>query len=165
MHETWWNHTRTSFPMAHFSAKHHAIKLQALKVRLKVQKRLLLSWELRWWRKTAREFEEKQAFFRVLPFFSGLSVVYTTSTFSTFSTHLSILALLQLSTPALFWALFLKTVCQHFFFSWWLPAMVGGCAHGWSFQFSYFRQNSRKSQQMKRKCLVADSRWQTVGLW
>ena len=39
------------------------------KVRLTVKKRSLLSWEHRWWRKTARKFEEKQAFFRALPFF------------------------------------------------------------------------------------------------
>ena len=40
------------------------------KVRMTVKKRALLSWEHRWWRKTARRFEEKQAFFWVLPFFS-----------------------------------------------------------------------------------------------
>ena len=40
------------------------------KVRLTVQKRSLVSWKHSWWRKTARKFEEKQAFFGVLPFFS-----------------------------------------------------------------------------------------------
>ena len=29
MLKTWSNHTRTSFPMAHFSTKHHAITIQA----------------------------------------------------------------------------------------------------------------------------------------
>ena len=40
------------------------------KVRLTVQKRSLVSWKHSWWRKTAKKFEEKQAFFGVLPFFS-----------------------------------------------------------------------------------------------
>ena len=45
MVETWSNHTQTSFPMAHFSTKHHAITLQAYQSKVESSKRLLLSWE------------------------------------------------------------------------------------------------------------------------